>query len=288
VRGWENAAFDKQFEKVLPGPGASILEVGCGAAQWMVHFAKKFRLNVWGLDNSLRACQVGVRNLQLSGITGHIVCADLFEPPFRPGSFDVVYSGGVIEHFDDYTAPLHSIARLVAPGGLLITEVPNIAGWVGLVKRAFEPEVYSYHVPIPARSLLHAYEDLGLASISVTPAAGLRMPYIQAVDHQPGIRTLSLLALRTLDRALVTAYRAWGRGIDSEWLSSSIFAVGSVPGDATSRSTGHEERIVCPTCSGALEDGQDLLQCARCHRIYPMVAGIPVLLSRPDTAVADA
>src|SRR3954453_1680912 len=52
-----------------------------------------------------------------------IVRGDLLRPPFAPGSFDHIYSIGVLDHTPDPRAALIRLAALLKPGG-------RIAVWV--------------------------------------------------------------------------------------------------------------------------------------------------------------
>ena len=58
--------------------------------------------------------------LRLQGVRG-----DVRTLPFRTGSFDVVYSMGTVEHFDDTDGALREIFRVLRPGGRAIIGVPN-------------------------------------------------------------------------------------------------------------------------------------------------------------------
>jgi SAM-dependent methyltransferase len=51
--------------------------------------------------------------------------ADVRRLPFADGSFDVIYSMGTIEHFDESEDALADMARILKPGGRLILGVPN-------------------------------------------------------------------------------------------------------------------------------------------------------------------
>jgi len=53
---------------------------------------------------------------------------NLFRPPFRKQSFDVVVSMGVLHHTSDCPGAFLSIAPLVKPGGLIIIGLYN---WLG-------------------------------------------------------------------------------------------------------------------------------------------------------------
>lgn len=62
----------------------------------------------------------------------HYKVGELYEGDFFKFStekkFDVVYSLGFIEHFEDFQEVIRLQCRLVKPGGLLVLEVPNLRG----------------------------------------------------------------------------------------------------------------------------------------------------------------
>src|SRR5205823_4181922 len=51
--------------------------------------------------------------------------ADVRALPFRDASFDVIYSMGTIEHFDETEQAVREMARVLKPGGCAIIGVPN-------------------------------------------------------------------------------------------------------------------------------------------------------------------
>ncbi len=55
----------------------------------------------------------------------NLAVADLRALPFVDGSFDLIYSMGTIEHFDQYRQALAEIHRVTRPGGKAIIGVPN-------------------------------------------------------------------------------------------------------------------------------------------------------------------
>ena len=72
----------------------------------------------------------------------HLVIASLFQLPFRAGSFDLVYSQGVIHHTYSTRDAFTAIAQFVRPNGYLFVWVYGLddhlvrAGLTGLVSRA--------------------------------------------------------------------------------------------------------------------------------------------------------
>jgi SAM-dependent methyltransferase len=229
LRSYRWQAYDRLLRRVLAGCEGKALEVGSGACQWLIYLHREFGFEVFGLDDSIAACRVGHRNLGVAGVQASVICGDLFAAPVREATFDLVYSDGVIEHFDDFRLALAPMLRLVRPGGLVVATVPNFGGWFGTYRRIFDPDLYRIHKAVNGADLQSAFEELGLNTIEVGYFASLRIPYGKLFKGR-GWRAWVGLAPRVLarivDKFLVSAYRLTGRSIESSWLSAEIFAVG--------------------------------------------------------------
>src|SRR5438477_12705370 len=59
----------------------------------------------------------------------HVVDITRQDPPGRPGGYDVVLCGDVLEHLADPAAALRRLRPLVAPEGRLVASVPTGANW---------------------------------------------------------------------------------------------------------------------------------------------------------------
>jgi SAM-dependent methyltransferase len=62
---------------------------------------------------------------------------DMFEVEL-PQRYDVVLSGGLVEHFSDPRDALRRHHRWVKPGGTIVVTVPNFLGLNGFVQRRFD------------------------------------------------------------------------------------------------------------------------------------------------------
>jgi SAM-dependent methyltransferase len=123
--------------------GRLVLDAGCGAGKlsWI--------LADWGAEvvaadvsGSVDEAQHAARGSDHGRIK--FLQADLNHPPLKPGSFDLVFSGGVLHHNRDTREALHAIAPLVAPGGSiyvwLYKTIPGVANKVrGAARRAITP-----------------------------------------------------------------------------------------------------------------------------------------------------
>lgn len=53
------------------------------------------------LESSPVGCEAARRNFELLGVTGEVTYGDMFDEAIALPPMDVVYSLGLIEHFDD-------------------------------------------------------------------------------------------------------------------------------------------------------------------------------------------
>jgi 2-polyprenyl-3-methyl-5-hydroxy-6-metoxy-1,4-benzoquinol methylase len=93
--------------------GKLVLDVGCGMGRF-AEVATRWGAHVVGIDLSL-ACEVAAKNL--ADRTATIFQADVFQLPFAPGSFDYIYSIGVLHHTPDCERAFKALPRLLKPGG---------------------------------------------------------------------------------------------------------------------------------------------------------------------------
>jgi Methyltransferase domain len=96
-----DSVFARLLDEQLPR-GATILEVGCGTGQMSNFLGMGWGRTVIGADicmNSLGLAN-GFRN-RFSINNAHFVQMNLFRPAFREGTFDVVWSNGVLHHTSD-------------------------------------------------------------------------------------------------------------------------------------------------------------------------------------------
>ena len=115
------------FEEYLqPDPEKSVLEIGCAGGEYLCYMARRFGFRAFGVDYSDEI----VRTANLFKYN-ELPAPELFKEDFfqwQPGrTFDIVYSIGFIEHFEDPRRVLRKHSDLLAPGGRLIVTMPHFA-----------------------------------------------------------------------------------------------------------------------------------------------------------------
>lgn len=97
-----------------------VLDAGCGAGRF-AEVALAAGAHVVALDysNAVDACATNLGPHPRL----HPVQGDLRALPFAPGTFDVVYSLGVLQHTPDPRASLIALASAVRPGGRLCVDI---------------------------------------------------------------------------------------------------------------------------------------------------------------------
>lgn len=112
----------ERLASLLPPPPARTLEVGSGSA----------RLSTWlgragygasCLDRSEIGLKVARENFRRIGRTPSLAIADGAAAPYRTGSFDVVLSTGLLEHFVDPQPVIDEMVRVLRPGGLFYSDI---------------------------------------------------------------------------------------------------------------------------------------------------------------------
>jgi SAM-dependent methyltransferase len=128
---WEAAHFESSvrfclvdplrelFEKYLK-PASLVLEGGCGMGHYMAYYAARGHRMV-GLDFAREALNIlHIRQPHLSLCGG-----DVSRLPFADDTFDMYYSGGVVEHFEGGAeSSLLEARRVLKDDGTLLISVP--------------------------------------------------------------------------------------------------------------------------------------------------------------------
>jgi len=99
--------------------GHDVLEIGGGMGTDLAQFARH-GATVTDVDLAAGHLRLADENFRLRGLSGRFIHHDAESLPFADGSFDVVYSNGVLHHTPNTTAVVAEIRRVLRPGGRAI------------------------------------------------------------------------------------------------------------------------------------------------------------------------
>lgn len=107
-------------------PGSKVLECGCGDGEVALTIAKRFDVDVVGVDFSVQACETTNARANERGLNVRAVRADAKALPLASDSIDVAVSLGIIEHDKTPVLQLKELARVIKPDGVLVLMTPNL------------------------------------------------------------------------------------------------------------------------------------------------------------------
>ncbi len=96
--------------------GLRVLEIGCGCGSEAERFARA-GAHYTAVDLTNAAVDITRRRFQLANLQGTFVQGDAENLPFAEGSFDLVYSHGVLHHTPDTPRTIREVHRVLSPGG---------------------------------------------------------------------------------------------------------------------------------------------------------------------------
>lgn len=109
----------RPFDRLIPFEslvGKRILEIGCGLGAHTELFASS-PCEVSAIDITERAVELSQRRLAFRGLNADIRQMDAEHMTFADGSFDFVWSWGVIHHSASTDQIVREVARVLKPGG---------------------------------------------------------------------------------------------------------------------------------------------------------------------------
>jgi len=198
---------------MIPGSGGSALEVGCGSARLLGRLAA-LGWKTTGIDFTQSALDLAQERFEADALDSTWVRGDCYRLPFADGSYDLVASTGLLEHFEDPTPVVAEMLRVLRSGGLFYSDIVprkfsllraldglgNGAGSDMIYERAFSRR--------EIEGLLSGFK--GLHGVRVTPA-GVFLP-----------RKLFSKRISVLHRheyGINRAFAALGSRLDGSWVA---------------------------------------------------------------------
>lgn len=110
-------------ERMNIRPGAKVLDVCCGTADWTIMLAQAVGENgyVHGLDFSENMLEVGRNKIEKHRLENiSIVHGNAMDIPFENNQFDYVTIGFGLRNVPDYLQVLNEMKRVVKPDGIVV------------------------------------------------------------------------------------------------------------------------------------------------------------------------
>jgi SAM-dependent methyltransferase len=224
--------FHRRTSKLLTRyaqKGCQACEIGCGASMWMPVLAK-CGVDVWGIDYSEAGIELARVNLDRAGVKAHLITADVRDnDALRPGAFDVIFSLGFIEHFDDPQTVLSGIARALRPGGAMITLVPNFSSGWGVLQRWVDDDLFRLHTVYTCGALDEVHSRAGLEPLAAARFFGgfgpLVVNYTRPLSRVPPRARTAFIGVMWTFQQLVAWTLSMFRVSDGRLWSSHIAGV---------------------------------------------------------------
>ena len=108
--------------------GQRLLEVGCGLGTDLLQFARGGAA-VTGVDLTPSSIELVKKRFALYGLPVEAQVADAEHLPFTDGTFDAVYSFGVLHHTPNTPRSVSEVFRVLKPGGRAIVMLYHRHSW---------------------------------------------------------------------------------------------------------------------------------------------------------------
>ncbi len=224
------------FDRFVP-PGDEALEIGGSSGRYLVYLYRKQGTRPVVLESSPVGHEAAVRNFELLGVPGRAILGDMFDESLEIEPVDVVYSLGLIEHFDDTEAVARAHLRHLKPGGTLVMGAPNLGGINAPLYRRLSPSIFESH---DARSAdprtWEGYERaLGLEILHKEYVGGFEPELFWRLESTSKLDWLLAITLRELGKLWRRPRLRWLRKHNHRLWSAYVIAVYRKPVTADGR-----------------------------------------------------
>jgi len=170
------------------------LEIGCAPGKLLAWVAHAFHAKVTGIDYSDVGLSHARKLFRALAISGDLRQENVFDSTLADSTFDLIYSIGVIEHFDDPRDIVKCHIRFAVPGGRVLIVLPNYGGLYRRLQYHFDPENLLIHnLNIMNTDALRALVPAGMCKDIRAYHFGRMSPWIVSF-HRRWPRSLAIIA----------------------------------------------------------------------------------------------
>lgn len=226
---WRLGHFElhRAFQQYLPKqPGLRLIEMGCGSSIWLPYFYREFGYEVVGVDYSHVGVEQAKNNLSRAGGQGLIIESDFWklDPDFE-GGFDLAFSFGVVEHFDEPETIIAHFNSFLKRGGIMITYIPNLVGIMGPLLKLANREFYEMHRLISLEKLIEYHTNCKMKILFSSYIQSFDLNIINLSRFGPQLARLGHAVFAALDLPVLAFCKLTKRTIRSRLFSSAVLVI---------------------------------------------------------------
>ncbi len=171
----------RYLRPLLPAAGSAV-EIGAGSGRLLLRVGLERRYRLVALDYAVYSMRAVRENSARAGRRVDLVLADARELPLPDASFDVVLSGGLLEHFRHPRAVVAEMTRILRPGGLFYADIVprkvSLYRWAERERMQRSDHLYEgvFESDLGRAEWARTIEDAGLRDVRVI-SAGVYPPY---------------------------------------------------------------------------------------------------------------
>lgn len=126
-----------------------VIEVGCAPGKYLINFHKSHGYVPYGVEYSEKGVEITKENFKHAHLNqNNVIHTDFFDEGFQvehKEKYDVVFSRGFIEHFDDVPRIVDLHSNLLRKGGYIVIMIPNLSGVNKIVARLLNQTSFNLH-----------------------------------------------------------------------------------------------------------------------------------------------
>jgi SAM-dependent methyltransferase len=263
-RDYEDGAEALALQRLLPGRGVRLLEVGAGAGRNTPRYGGFDEITL--LDYSRSQLEQARAALGDSRRYRYVV-ADVYRLPFGPAAFDTATMIRTLHHMQEPLAALRQVRRALSDGGVFVLEFANKRNLKAIGRWLLRQQAWSPFAPEPVEFARLNYDFHPRTVDGWLAAAMFHVEHRVPVSHLRAgwlKQRVPLGALLSLERVFQSLGGVW-LFTPSVFLRARAVGSGESPG-AFWR---------CPACESLqMMEADDGIRCGTCGRHWPKHDGI--------------
>lgn len=204
----------------------NVIEIGGAPGDYLVYLHKNFKYNTHSLDFSAVGNEQTKVNFKNFGIPIKVYEKDIFSDLTDLPKFDIVFSLGFIEHFEDTQLVVSKHSELLKPGGLLLLGVPNFTGiYYPFIKRMAPNILRTHYLKVMHKKNWKEFENnLNLTCLYNSYIGGFEPLAIKKIESKNLINNILYFIVKIL--VYFFSFRMkFLRKINSRFISSYLIGV---------------------------------------------------------------